>query len=398
MKNTKITIILFFLIIFPATLFASDTAVDGIYYNFDNTNLTAKVTYKGAQDDWMYDSTGEEQYVGVLSVPETVVFEGNTYTVIGFDNEALIGSKLLEILFIPATITEFGTGVFTACNSLHTIYIDGNNPAFFMYNRVMYKRNPLSLFFVPRAISGVVELYNGITTIPSTAFQRTNITEIVIPESVITIKDGAFNRCSLLKHITISKNVTSIERDAFSYCTSLQKIEIPSSVKKIGTSAFSSCEMLSNIMLSEGLESIGSYAFSYCSSLYSISLPSTLNLIENKAFFYCSNLKTVTNASNLDIQAGATTHGYVAYYATKVIENTVNIEEINIPKNAIDVFSSEKSIVVLNARNLTINIYNILGECVYSEKTNSNRIIIPIPNSGIYIVRAKNFSKKVVLK
>ena len=29
-------------------LFASDTAVDGIYYDFDATNLTATVTYRGS--------------------------------------------------------------------------------------------------------------------------------------------------------------------------------------------------------------------------------------------------------------------------------------------------------------------------------------------------------------
>lgn len=397
MKIIKLTIIFFLLVVFTTAHFASDTAVDGIYYNFDNTNLTAKVTYKGAEDDWMYDSTGEQQYVGILNIPETVIYNGNTYTVIGFDTDALIGSKLLEILVIPATVTSFGSGVFTSCNSLHTIYIDEDNPNFFMYDRVMYKRNPVSLFFVPRAISGEVELHNEITTIPSGAFQGTRITDIVIPENVTTIKDGAFNRCSQLRNITIGRNVMSIARDAFSYCTSLQEIEIPSSVKTIATSAFSSCDYLSNVILNEGLESIGSYAFSRCLSLRSISLPSTLNLIENQAFFYCNSLKTVINASDLDIQAGATTHGSVARYATEVIKNTVDLEDV-CAKNNIEIFTSEKSIVVLNAKNQVINIYNILGECVYSEKTNSDKVTIPISHAGIHIVRTNNFSKKVILK
>ena len=106
MKNFKINILFLSLIIFATTLSASETAVDGIYYNFNKTNFTAKVTYKGAEDDWMYDYSGEEQYTGTLTVPDTVDFEGSTYTVIGFDNDALIGSKLLETLIIPATVTE----------------------------------------------------------------------------------------------------------------------------------------------------------------------------------------------------------------------------------------------------------------------------------------------------
>ena len=30
---------------------ASDTAVDGIYYDFDESSLTASVTYRGAEDN-----------------------------------------------------------------------------------------------------------------------------------------------------------------------------------------------------------------------------------------------------------------------------------------------------------------------------------------------------------
>lgn len=45
-------------------LFASDTAVGGIYYDFDNANLTATVTYRGSS----YNSyTGE--YTGNKVIP-----------------------------------------------------------------------------------------------------------------------------------------------------------------------------------------------------------------------------------------------------------------------------------------------------------------------------------------
>lgn len=397
MKNKKIIILLLFVVSSSSTLFASETAVDGIYYNFDKINLTAKVTYKGAEDDWMYDYSGEEQYTGTLTVPDTVDFEGSTYTVIGFDNDALIGSKLLETLIIPATVTEFGTGVFTYCNSLHTIYIDEKNPVFFMHDSVMYKRNPLSLFFVPRAVSGEVELYNGITTIPSAAFQYRNITNITIPESVIEIKDAAFNKCVYLENITIGNNVKSIRRDAFSYCSSLQQINIPTSVQLIDQLAFSSCENLSEVILNNGIKTIGSYAFAYCSSLASIEIPSSLTLIEDKAFYLCESLKKVTNNSDLDIQIATETHGYVAYYATELIENTLNLDQ-NIAQNAIGAYCTKEHIVISNAKNQITNIYNILGECIYSAKNISQTTYIPIPKTGIYIVRIDSFSKKLIFK
>lgn len=397
MNFLKITCTFLALIISTNTIFASDTAVDGIYYNFDKTNFTAKVTYKGAQDDWMYDYTGEEQYTGDLIIPSHVTFEGNDYTVVGFDDEALIGSKLLETLAIPATVTSFGNYVFTFCNSLHTITIDENNPVFFTHSGVMYRKSPsIELFFVPRAIKGNIEVYNGITTIPSSAFQHTKISGVTIPESVSLIKDGAFNNCTQLQNVTIGKNVTSINNNAFSQCSSLQQIEIPASVKIIHKLAFSDCKNLFKVTLNNGLEKIGSYAFAFCSSLASIELPSSLTLIEDKAFYLCESLKKVINNSDLDIQISAETHGYVAYYATKLIENTLNIEQTN-TQNEISAYCTKEYIVVSNVKNQVINIYNILGECVFSEKSYSQTTHIPITKTGIYIVRIGSFSKKLIL-
>lgn len=390
----------YFLVVFAFcyvfSIVASETSVDGIYYNFDKINFTAKVTYKGAEDDWMKDKTGEEQYVGILNVPETVVYNGDTYTVIGFDDEALIGSQLLEILVIPATVTEFGTGVFTLCNLLHTIYIDEGNSTFFMYDNVMYKRNPLSLFFVPRSVSGSIEVYPGITTIPSSAFQSCKITEVIIPESVTTIKDGAFNNCVWLGNVVMGSRVSSIERDAFSSCSSLQEIEFPASLRTIGNSAFSSCNRLSKITLNNGLKKIGSYAFSFCSSLSSVTLPSSLDLIEEKAFYYCESLKKVINNSNLDIQIGAETHGYVAYYATEIITGTES--GVSFTENfSTPIFSMKNGEIHFeHVKNSQVSIFTIDGKLIFSRKVDEDSFSLPL-SVGQYIVRIDSKGYNVMI-
>ena len=56
-------------------LFASDTAVDGIYYNFDATNLTATVTYRGSNSGSYAD-----EYTGNVVIPATVTYGSNTYS------------------------------------------------------------------------------------------------------------------------------------------------------------------------------------------------------------------------------------------------------------------------------------------------------------------------------
>ena len=79
-KNNKIKKKLFTLIfsfvVGVGSLFASDTQVDGIYYDFDDTNMTASVTFKGSK----YDSYPDE-YTGNITIPASVNYNGKTYSV-----------------------------------------------------------------------------------------------------------------------------------------------------------------------------------------------------------------------------------------------------------------------------------------------------------------------------
>ena len=76
-------------------LFASNTVVGGIYYDFDDANLTATVTYRGSS----YNSyTGE--YAGNKVIPATVTYGGNTYSVTSIGNSAFRGCSGLTSVTI----------------------------------------------------------------------------------------------------------------------------------------------------------------------------------------------------------------------------------------------------------------------------------------------------------
>ncbi|MDY6036824.1 MAG: hypothetical protein SPI67_05015, partial [Paludibacteraceae bacterium] len=157
------------------TVAASDTAVDGIYYNFDEATLTAKVTYRGAEDDWMYDTTGDLAYVGDLVIPASVTYNDKVYTVVGLDADALINSKKLLTLSLPATVTSIGDRAFTLCNALQSITVDTANPALLSYDGLLYYRNPFTIAVVPRGKTGALELPDGLVEIPSGKFQKSSI-------------------------------------------------------------------------------------------------------------------------------------------------------------------------------------------------------------------------------
>lgn len=90
-----------------------------------------------------------------------------------------------------------------------------------------------------------------VTEIGNQSFQGADIENVIIPNSILSIGNNAFQNCKLLKNITIPSSVTNIESFAFSNCDILEKISIPASVTNIGDNAFYGCVKLTSIEVDE---------------------------------------------------------------------------------------------------------------------------------------------------
>ena len=104
-------------------------------------------------------------------------------------------------------------------------------------------------------------------------------TEIYIPAkidgySVTVIRLGAFNNCNMLTNITLPEGIISIEEDAFSGCINLTSITIPNSVTNIDEFAFRGCIGLTNVKIPKSVTNIGVGAFYMCANLTSITVDS----------------------------------------------------------------------------------------------------------------------------
>ena len=123
---------------------------------------------------------------------------------------------------------------------------------------------------------------------------KSYITNVVIPDSVTSIGDYAFDGYNFLINVTIPDSVTRIGDGAFYTCNSLTSIVIPNSVKSIGTQAFVSCSELASVTIHDGVKSIGTWAFYGCSSLTNVIIPDSVTHIAPYVFEECSGLTSVT--------------------------------------------------------------------------------------------------------
>lgn len=139
-----------------------------------------------------------------------------------------------------------------------------------------------------------IEIITGVDEISSGLFSGfSNVTEVVIPNTVTSIGENAFSSCSKLENISIPSSVTNIGKGAFNSCIKLSNVNIPTSLTTIGESVFRSCG-LTSLSIPHSVSSIGKNAFTNCSSLRDVSIPDSVTSIGEDAFKFCNNLTILT--------------------------------------------------------------------------------------------------------
>lgn len=108
---------------------------------------------------------------------------------------------------------------------------------------------------IPESMYGV-----PVTTIVGYTFSNcTELTEVVIPWTVITIEQSMCQGCTKLKKVTLqgeaANALTTIGDNAFYGCYALDEVRLPQNVKSIGSQAFENCRSLT-IYLPRTIETI----------------------------------------------------------------------------------------------------------------------------------------------
>ena len=153
---------------------------------------------------------------------------------------------------------------------------------------------------IPAEIDG-----KPVTVIGEKAFEPAQYTleKVIIPDSVVELKDSAFNKCSRMTEITIPDSLVTLEGNPFRYCYNLRTVNISPSHPAIAVVegviyskadrrlvCFPAWKNLTEFTVPQGIEIISQHAFCNNSDLVHVYLPDSLVEIQAGAFDGCNKI------------------------------------------------------------------------------------------------------------
>ena len=283
------------------------------------------------------------QLSGDVTIPESVEYSDNTYTVTSIQREALMqtlvtsvtipstvttiepdafwGCSQLVSVYVPSSVVSIDTivGIVNACYNFQAFIVDPNNQKYCSEDGILFDKTKTTIVTYPAGkTQSTYSIPNTVTQIANSAFYKSKnlesitipnsvekigkyafngcskISSIVLPNSVISLGDGAFEDCDSLTTVTISDNLEYMGAYPFAYCEKLESISIPSKIVEIPLDCFRFCHSLSSVTISEGVKKIGERAFDACSRLTTIDLPNSIDTIRTEAFKDCYSLSSIT--------------------------------------------------------------------------------------------------------
>lgn len=321
------------------------------YAAFFRCNNLHAINYKGDLKSW-FDKEWNPAKIGLnyaLCIDNKIV-DGITITDTLKAN-AFYGCTSLSSIIIPSSVNSIDPSSFGECANLKDIYYEGDIVDWCEKSwSTKVLPDQYNLFISQENVTNLV-IPVSIDTIPEDAFQGCgSLVSVTFHMQMLYIGAGAFEKCNRLKDIyhcgdlsdwssmtremtsfpdgfnlylqgklvknaVFPKNMTEIRDGVFYGCGSLVSANIPSHIKKMGAGVFIGCTNLVSVTVPSSITSINDWTFYGCKNLTSVKMPSSITSIGQGAFGMCESLISIIIPSNV------TSIGENAFYACKHLEN-----------------------------------------------------------------------------
>ena len=257
---------------------AYDFSVDGFYYEItDRAGLFVSVV------------NGDLKYSGDLIIPNTVDYDGNTYTVTEMGSSTFIDCLGLTSIVINDQIKTIPYYAFAGCSNLEKVTLGKKVERFGM--RAFMNCTSLSSINLN---DNIVAFEGG-----GTFAGCTSLTNVVIGSNVRKMEGSEFSGCTDLKTLEIHEGATVIGSESFEGCTALKQVDIPNSVQELGSSAFNGCTSLESVVIGDNVKTIPYYAFGGCTNLEKVTLGKRVEKFGMRAFINCTSLSSINLNDNI---------------------------------------------------------------------------------------------------
>lgn len=364
---------------------------ESAFYHCDSiTGLTLSSALTVIEDHVFTDCGA---LTGTVTIPEGVISIGV---------EAFYGCNSITRVLLPESLTEIRTGAFDGCSHM----------------------------------TGTLSIPNAVTFIDEMAFNGCRrLTGIRLGNSLTRIGYATFCGCRSIVRLDIPSNVTTIERFAFAECEHLTWITFPRAITSLGDAVFTQCYELRGITCyATTPPELGNLVFDQVNNNLQVLVPcgcieayrahSDWSLFSNFGEVFGASLVVESineSQGTVSISEYPTCENHFAtfhataksgYHFVRWSDNVTDAErtvevtedvvytayfERNSNPHAIDpieeispatVTTGHESIIVSNAEWQQVNIYDLTGRTLFSQKVDN--ITYHVPHTGIYLVRIGN--------
>ena len=287
----------------------------------DNWNLTELIIPSTVQ------AIHDKAFAGMHGLQTVTFAEGSRLGTLG--ENVFLDCESLQSITLPSTVTALGSGLFDGCCSLKNVDMSACVYLTDLSSRMFRNCTSVETMLLPPNLVTIGSYLFGTEATSakgsvSYIYGMTSLKQIVIPATVSTIGDYAFNGCTALENVVFEtgSRLISLGANIFADTPALKEVVLPGNLRSVGRSCFENSGV-QIIDLPTTVTIIDDYAFKNCDNLVDAKLTGSVAYLGNEVYYDCDNLEKA------DLYVGVEYIGDLAFaYCEK-------LEEVYIPATVI---------------------------------------------------------------